>query len=762
MLIYLLKSTACLALFLAFYKVFLEQEQMHLFKRFYLLAIIFISVSIPAIVFTEYIQIQEPLTTNTSYSTLPDLEQSDAAINPNKPFNWSVVAWGLYGLGLLVFGTKFVRNIIQIYRRISINTKIKSTSNIKVLMEKPTVPHTFFHFIFLNKKKYLDRLIPASVLLHEETHAQQKHSVDVLLAELLQVLFWFNPLIYVLNHAIKLNHEFLADQAVIREGTNLSDYQRTIVHYSSIHQPALANAINYSSIKKRFTVMKKQTSKQSVLLRSVLLLPLIILLLYGFTETKTIHTSDVKADVQTLYGDRLNIDKDSYSIRTVEMAGLVLDSETLLPIDNVDIYNSKGKVITKTDNDGYYKVLLQIREPGELFFQFSLNKSGYKPYLQKEHWGYLKDRQTSAMFIGLQRENSDVPEYSDMKTNISRLDYASILDTYQKVEPNFLLEKKVSLAKKGNQDIFFEIDGNFYLVNDRWIQLNSKEELVVVDNTKTLPAFELNNYIDRSEIIQITPIENSNAVFALFTKEPQETIKTIRININKKGQLLVQDDAIELKDLKNYLSKQNIHLSREERGKVVRSFIYTDTETPKEVIKKVDEILTEYGVATIDLVGREFKEYGPYQQGATTKQLKEYNTLAKKYNEMDRNHMFIKKQEVEFLKEIHSLMTQQQKADAERFPKLPEPPPVPKAPKAPLNPVQKIIKEQEIYDIGVVPTTQPISPDAPSNFYIGTENIIIKKEKSSLDAFDIPNPPTPTLPTTLNVGKKSVPDHQIL
>lgn len=744
MLIYLLKSTACLALFLAFYKVFLENEQMHLFKRFYLIAIIVLSVSIPAIVFTEYVEIQKPITANIAYSTLPDLDKSTRFTKPNKPFNWTIVAWGFYALGVLVFGTKFLRNIAQIHHRINRNTKVRTPSNTKVLLEKLTVPHTFFHYIFLNKKKYLDRQIPVSVLLHEETHAQQKHSVDVLLVELLQVLFWFNPFIYVLKHCIKLNHEFLADQAVIKEGTHPSDYQKTILHYSSIHQPSLANAINYSSIKKRFTVMKKQTSKKSVLLRSVLLLPLIILLLYGFTETKTVQTLNVKSEVQPFSHESLKSNKNSSSKRTVEIAGLVLDSETLSPIDNVDIYNSKGKVITKTDNNGYYKVLLQIWEPGELFFQFSVNKSGYRPYLQKEHWGNLKGRVTSAMFIGLQRENSDVPELSGMMTNISNLDYTSIFNTFQKVEPNFLFEKKVYLAKKENQDIFFEIDGNFYLVNDSWIQLNSRNDLVAVDNTKILPAFELNNYIDRSEIIRMTPIENRNAVFALFTKEPQETIKTIRININKKGQLLVQDDLVDLSHLKNYLQKINTHLKREEKEKVVRSLIYTDTQTPKEVIKKVDEILTEYGVATIDLVGREFEEFGLDQQGATPRQLKKYNTLAKKYNDMDRNQMSIKKQEVDTLKEIYALMSKKQKADAEPFPDLPEPPPAPERPKAPntadysTKVIEEIIEEQDPYDvvgqgIGVNQPPLPEPPSAPTHV-------------KDIDPTSPPPPPTPKSP----------------
>ncbi len=118
----------------------------------------------------------------------------------------------------------------------------------------------------------------------------------MLFVELLQVIFWFNPLIYFVKHSIKMNHEFLADQAVLNRGISASNYQHILLAFSSdaVESP-LANAINYSStrhaigvIKKRFTVMKTQTSKRSIWLKSVLLLPILALTLYGFSEKKEV------------------------------------------------------------------------------------------------------------------------------------------------------------------------------------------------------------------------------------------------------------------------------------------------------------------------------------------------------------------------------------------------------------------------------------------------------------------------------------------
>ncbi len=204
----------------------------------------------------------------------------------------------------------------------------------------------------------------------------------------------------------------------------------------------------------------------------------------------------------------------------------------------------------------------------------------------------------------------------------------------------------------------------------------------------------------------------------------QNTVKLITININKKGQILFQNKMVALKGLKKELSKINEHLSFDERKKVIRSIIKVDTKTPKDVIQKANEILTEYGVATIDIVGPKNFVKSSQQKSATREEMKTYNGLAKKYNEMDRNHMQIKMQDVLRLKNIYAKMSTKQREDAEPFPDFPEPPPLPAAPKAPEAPnerevaavkIKEIIEEQDPYDVvsGNMRTKQPIMAEPP-------------------------------------------------
>ena len=283
--IYVLKSAACLVIFYSFYKLFLERENMHTFKRFYLLGTLGAAIIIPLLTFTRYIKASEGV------MSLLNSESVMMVSSEIETTNYvSILLWSLYGLGVLYFSLKFVLNLFHIIQKIRKNPLYKKQNLIHVLLNGPTTPHTFFSYIFLNKRKFEADEIPEEVLLHEQAHANEKHSLDILVIEFLQILLWFNPFIYFIKHSIKLNHEFLADRAVLNKGVETSSYQNILLAFSSnANPPQLAHSINYSSIKKRFTVMKTHTSKRGVWLRSLLLLPLLAGLIYGFSTTNVVE-----------------------------------------------------------------------------------------------------------------------------------------------------------------------------------------------------------------------------------------------------------------------------------------------------------------------------------------------------------------------------------------------------------------------------------------------------------------------------------------
>ena len=295
---YIFKSALCLVSFFVFYKALLENTSLHSFKRFYLLLAVLVSFIIPIITFTSY----EEIETATSLANLL-VVNSETAIE--SQFNYiGITLWTIYGLGVLFFGIKFVRNLGTMIYKIRGNPKMRSRNIINVLLAEPIVPHTFFHFIFFNRENFESGEIPQEVIDHELTHAREKHSFDILLIELCLVVCWFNPLFHYMKRAIKLNHEFLADRSVLKTGTDTTNYQKTLLAFSSnVSTPQLANSINYSFIKKRFTVMKTKTSRRAAWWRSLLLLPLLAIVLFSFSsrEIMPVETNDLTEDeiVQT-------------------------------------------------------------------------------------------------------------------------------------------------------------------------------------------------------------------------------------------------------------------------------------------------------------------------------------------------------------------------------------------------------------------------------------------------------------------------------
>ncbi|NJW53059.1 M56 family metallopeptidase [Salinimicrobium oceani] len=282
---YIIKSGACLAILFLFYKLLLEKESFHFLKRCYLLAAIIASAFIPLVTFKTYVASAPVLDPGGTWMEIAQVSASGNDL-------WYNLLAGLYIAGVLIYGSRFLWNLHKIVWRIKAHQKVVEDDVSAVLLAEDLPPHTFWNYIFLNKQKFQKGQIPKEVYEHEKAHAIQRHTLDILLLEVLQIFLWFNPLIYMLKHAIKLNHEFLADRAVLERGANPATYQELLLGFSSGKlNSSLTNSINYSLIKKRFTIMKTKTNRTTTLFKALLLLPLSAFLLYSFSTKEVIHTT---------------------------------------------------------------------------------------------------------------------------------------------------------------------------------------------------------------------------------------------------------------------------------------------------------------------------------------------------------------------------------------------------------------------------------------------------------------------------------------
>ncbi len=291
MIIYLVKGIACSLALWAFHHFFLEKERMHHFNRFYLLAAPVISFLLPFV----------PLRQADSFKAVPQPELA-AGISPERPLfkvvQTTAEAGGLQGIGelsqwltgayLLVTFFLLIRLLHSVFRT---NRRIKASKHHKlpqatlVLLPGQNEICTFMHYVLCSEQEYRKNLIPAPILLHEFTHVKQKHTWDILFIELTGAFYWFNPFIVLYKQAIRLNHEFLADQHVTGLQGNVSDYQRLLLDWlTGGGAPLLASGFNYSQTKKRLMMMTQTPHWNRIMVKGACLSMLTAGLIYAVSD----------------------------------------------------------------------------------------------------------------------------------------------------------------------------------------------------------------------------------------------------------------------------------------------------------------------------------------------------------------------------------------------------------------------------------------------------------------------------------------------
>jgi len=276
---YILKSTVFLGIFLGAYYLLLSREKMHRFNRFYLISSLVFSLVLPFVVIPVYVAAEAQPVPKLPVETMQMITTLPVAPPEAPPINyWAYAAVIGYAVIATLLAIRFLINILRFYRVKRQNTVSDYQGATLVLMDEEVLPHTFLNTIFINKNEYERRLIEPELLTHELAHVRQKHTLDVLFVELLKTVFWFNPLLYLYKKAIQTNHEFLADEAVLSQHDNIPTYQLLLLDKATPPLAyALASSINFSTTKKRFTMMTKTTSKTRRTLLQALMLPVVVI-----------------------------------------------------------------------------------------------------------------------------------------------------------------------------------------------------------------------------------------------------------------------------------------------------------------------------------------------------------------------------------------------------------------------------------------------------------------------------------------------------
>lgn len=343
---YIYKSSLVLFLFYVFYKVFLENEKMHMFNRFYLLFALLLSINIP------FLNIKTE--TEIPFQILRIKASETNSINQNLPilnnYNWKTILVTLSIIMTILFIIRFIKNLTSLYKRIKVNQSIIYKNTKIILLDDVVIPYSFFNHIFINKKEFQSNKIQEEILSHELVHVHQKHSLDIIFIELLKALFWFNPIIYAYKKAIQLNHEFLADEHVINKHKNISFYQTLLLENQTITTSNLASNLNYLTTKKRIIMMTKITSEKNIFLRKTLVLP-VLLLSFTISCVKDNNSSKVKESLklEVVASTNENITKPDFKNDAGNFSKYILSNYQLTEFDKK---NKKLEVRFLVNKDG--------------------------------------------------------------------------------------------------------------------------------------------------------------------------------------------------------------------------------------------------------------------------------------------------------------------------------------------------------------------------------------------------------------------------
>ncbi|OAQ42329.1 hypothetical protein A5893_04255 [Pedobacter psychrophilus] len=277
----LMKINFVLLLFTGAYYLILKNFTFYNLNRFYLVFGIIFSSLYPFINLTDFFYRNQD-----NFATVGKVVKSinkEPIIKPQLFVDFYGIIITVIIIGIITF---MLRLFIQLYSLYQIHqkTQLDYLNNLKIRILKDKVsPFSFWRTIYINPSIYSKNDLN-TILAHEKIHVEQLHTLDILIAELSTVFYWFNPGIWLMKKAIKENIEFITDDKILNSGIDKKEYQYSLLSVNNLKlQTNLVNSFNFSDIKKRISMMNVRKSAKSKIISYVIILPLLLSTCLAFT-----------------------------------------------------------------------------------------------------------------------------------------------------------------------------------------------------------------------------------------------------------------------------------------------------------------------------------------------------------------------------------------------------------------------------------------------------------------------------------------------
>jgi len=316
LLVYILKSSLCLAVFYLFYKTMLSRETLHKFNRIVLLSLFLISLILPFIEIS--FQKETPYTglslnLETLLAMAQDAGTGEEAANPAN--NWLLYLVVAYLSGVVFSVIKVGFSFFKMFSLLKSGGTRRELieNNVRLIIHKRvSAPFSWMKYIAISEKDYSES--GKEIITHELAHISRKHSIDLLLAESVKIIHWFNPAAYLLKQELQNIHEYEADEAVINKGIDAKQYQLLLIKKAvGDRLYTMANSFNHSKLKNRITMISKKKSPKWAAVKAMFLLPLSMFAVAAFAteEASTVFepVSEIKI-TDFIQKDTIKVKKD--------------------------------------------------------------------------------------------------------------------------------------------------------------------------------------------------------------------------------------------------------------------------------------------------------------------------------------------------------------------------------------------------------------------------------------------------------------------
>jgi N-acetylmuramoyl-L-alanine amidase len=467
---YLLKVMICSGLLFLYYHTALRNKLFHQWNRFYLLATIVLSLTIPCLEFNLWDNSKDIKVRNIQLlQAVYSADEYVAEINTNKDVlsveQWSVIAYSCVSVIVFIL---FILALLRI-RSIIRSHSVMLIDDIKFIdTEEKDAPFSFLNYVFWNKQIELNSASGEHIFQHELVHVREKHSFDKLFLQVILIGCWCNPFFWLIRKELKMIHEFIADKKSVGQSDAKAFATMILQATYPKHYSYLTNQFFQSSIKRRLTMLTKKHNQRISYISRILVLPLFAFILFAFTikakpaqnifiqnlEKEIIvvidagHGNNTGAREGALTEDDLVLDlaKTIKEINTNNKVKILLTREN---DDNIDI-KQRVEITRKYDADLF--ISLHINAAPEIS---ALRSTGYEVSVSNKEPAYQK--QSELLGAALVQELSTV--YKTLPTLVKRLKGVWVLDANVcpavLIECGYITDKndRDFIAKKENQKL---------------------------------------------------------------------------------------------------------------------------------------------------------------------------------------------------------------------------------------------------------------------------------------------------------------------